>query len=72
MIRRSDDNAEALKKRLVAYHTQTKPLAEYYAKRGIHYKVDAAQSASAVFANIDQIFLRKRANTKRSFASWFG
>lgn len=72
LIRRSDDNAEALKKRLVAYHTQTKPLAEYYAKRGIHYKIDAAQSASAVFANIDQIFLRKRANTKRSFASWFG
>jgi len=61
LIRRSDDNAEALKKRLVAYHTQTKPLAEYYAKRGIHYKIDAARSASAVFANIDQIFLQNRA-----------
>jgi len=60
LIRRSDDNADALKKRLVAYHTQTKPLAEYYAKRGIHYKIDAAKSASAVFANIDQIFLQNR------------
>lgn len=61
MIRRSDDNPEALKKRLIAYHTQTKPLAAYYALRGIHYKIDAAQSANSVFANIDKIFLQNRA-----------
>lgn len=61
MIRRSDDNAEALKKRLDAYHKQTKPLASYYAVRGLHYKIDAARSASAVFENIDNIFLQQRA-----------
>lgn len=61
LIRRSDDNAEALKKRLNAYHTQTKPLADYYALRGIHYKVDAARSAASVFVNIDKIFLQNRA-----------
>lgn len=61
LIRRSDDNVDALKKRLETYHKQTKPLASYYAFRGLHFKVDAAQSASAVFENIDSIFLRKRA-----------
>lgn len=64
LIRRSDDNAEALKKRLEAYHSQTRPLASYYALRGIHYKVDAAQSASRVFENIDDIFKGQR--TKRA------
>lgn len=60
LMRRSDDNAEALKKRLEAYHLQTRPLASYYALRGIHYKVDAAQSASRVFENIDDIFKSQR------------
>lgn len=61
LIRRSDDNAEALKKRLDTYHKQTKPLADYYALKGLHFRVDAAKSASAVFENIDGIFLRQRA-----------
>lgn len=58
-MRRSDDNAAALIKRLQAYHTQTKPLVNYYAKQGLHYSIDAARSSSAVFANIDTIFLAK-------------
>ncbi|XP_063698933.1 adenylate kinase [Culicoides brevitarsis] len=60
LIRRSDDNAEALKKRLESYHKQTKPLADYYALRGLHFKVDAAKSASEVFANINSIFTRQK------------
>jgi adenylate kinase len=64
LMRRSDDTAEALKKRLEAYHSQTRPLASYYALRGLHYKINAAQSASRVFENIDSIFLSQRA--KRS------
>lgn len=62
LIRRSDDNAQALKTRLDAYHKQTKPLADYYALKGLHFKVDAAKSASQVFENIDSIFLRQRAH----------
>lgn len=61
LIHRSDDNVDALKKRLEAYHTQTKPLVDYYALRGLHFKVDAAKSAKDVFADIDSIFLSKRA-----------
>lgn len=61
LIRRSDDNVDALKKRLASYHTQTKPLTDYYAQQGLHYKIDAARSANDVFANIDSIFLKKKA-----------
>lgn len=43
LMRRSDDNAQALVKRLESYHRQTKPLADYYALRGLHFRVDAAK-----------------------------
>lgn len=61
LMRRSDDNAHALVKRLESYHKQTKPLADYYALRGLHFRVDAARSASQVFENIDSIFMKQRA-----------
>lgn len=61
LMRRSDDNANALVKRLESYHRQTKPLADYYALRGLHFRVDAAKGASDVFANIDTIFTNRRA-----------
>uniref|UniRef100_A0A182SD18 Adenylate kinase active site lid domain-containing protein n=1 Tax=Anopheles maculatus TaxID=74869 RepID=A0A182SD18_9DIPT len=61
LMRRSDDNAQALVKRLESYHRQTKPLADYYALRGLHFRVDAAKGASDVFANIDGIFTKQRA-----------
>lgn len=60
LIRRSDDNVDALKKRLNSYHTQTKPLVDYYALQGLHFKVDASKSAATVFGNIDGVFLKKR------------
>lgn len=60
LIRRSDDNPEALKKRLEAYHKQTKPLTDYYALRHLHFAVDASQKANKVFANIDSIFMRQK------------
>lgn len=61
LMRRSDDNAQALVKRLESYHKQTKPLADYYTLRGLHFRVDAARSASQVFENIDSIFMKQRA-----------
>lgn len=60
LMRRSDDNAQALVKRLESYHKQTKPLADYYALRGLHFRVDAARSASQVFQHIDSIFMKQR------------
>ncbi|XP_077270656.1 adenylate kinase 2 [Temnothorax americanus] len=70
LIKRSDDNEEALKKRLNTYHTQTAPLVDYYALQGIHYYINAAQSAEEVFKDIDQVFL-KASTTKKGFFSRF-
>ncbi|KAK3589230.1 hypothetical protein CHS0354_020091, partial [Potamilus streckersoni] len=56
LIRRSDDNEEALKKRLEAYHQQTKPLVDYYAKKGIHTAVDASMKPNLVFETIRAAF----------------
>ena len=67
LVRRSDDNAEALKKRLAAYHQQTKPLVEYYAKQGLHHPVNAALPPRAVFAAITAIFGRATAKDQVFF-----
>lgn len=61
LIRRSDDNVDALKKRLQAYHTQTRPLVDYYQIRGIHHRIDASKPAADVFSTIDKIFLKATA-----------
>ncbi|ANZ74698.1 BA75_00268T0 [Komagataella pastoris] len=52
LVQRSDDNADALKKRLVTYHQQTEPIVEYYRKRGIWAGIDAAQSPKQVWGDI--------------------
>lgn len=64
LIRRSDDNTEALKKRLQAYHEQTKPLVDYYKIRSLHHRIDAAKSAFDVFSCIDKIFLDSTAKKR--------
>uniref|UniRef100_F1L5P6 Adenylate kinase n=1 Tax=Ascaris suum TaxID=6253 RepID=F1L5P6_ASCSU len=56
LIRRSDDNEETLRKRLVVYHQQTAPLIDYYAKRGIHTKVDASLPMDDVAERIRKVF----------------
>lgn len=56
LIRRSDDNVEALKKRLITYHQQTEPLIDYYMRKGLHHRIDAAKCAEVVFSKIDDIF----------------
>ncbi|XP_014366054.2 adenylate kinase [Papilio machaon] len=56
LIRRSDDNVDALKKRLATYNAQTVPLVDYYMRKGLHWRVDAARPAEEVFSRIDNIF----------------
>lgn len=67
LIQRSDDNVEALKKRLEAYHKQTKPLVDYYAKQGLHMAVDASQPPKTVFATITAAFAQASAKDKVMF-----
>ncbi|SPQ27706.1 9e8bd657-3f9f-4940-944c-8ca4155e25d3 [Thermothielavioides terrestris] len=56
LIQRSDDNAEALKKRLATYHKQTAPVVDYYKKTGIWKAVDAAQEPGQVWKSLLAIF----------------
>lgn len=66
LVRRSDDNIDALKKRLDTYNKQTVPLVDYYMRRGIHWRVDAAKSADQVFSKIDNIFKSRIFNRDRA------
>ncbi|KAG0673592.1 adenylate kinase [Pichia californica] len=52
LIQRSDDNVDALKKRLVTYHQQTEPIVDYYKKNGIWSGVDASQNPKTVWSDI--------------------
>lgn len=56
LIQRSDDNAEALKKRLATYHQQTTPVVGYYQKTGIWKAIDASQEPGQVWKSLLNIF----------------
>lgn len=45
LVQRADDNEEALKIRLEAYHKSTKPLLDYYEKLGLLKTFDGSDSA---------------------------
>ena len=51
--RRSDDTAEAVRTRLVSYHSQTAPLLPYYRGKGVLKTVDGMGEIDEV---TDQIF----------------
>ncbi|MDA8232548.1 MAG: adenylate kinase [Magnetospirillum sp.] len=54
-IRRADDNAETVTKRLDAYHAQTAPLLPYYEKKGILNVVDGTQEIGQVTRALEAI-----------------
>lgn len=56
LIQRSDDNADALKKRLVTYHAQTAPVVGYYKNTGIWKGIDASQEPGQVWSSLLKIF----------------
>ncbi|GMM38788.1 adenylate kinase [Saccharomycopsis crataegensis] len=56
LIQRSDDNVQALTKRLETYHKQTEPIVDYYKKTGIWSGIDASQSPSNVWSSILKCF----------------
>jgi adenylate kinase len=56
LIQRSDDNEEALKKRLETYHKQTTPVSDYYRKTGIWKGIDASQEPGAVWKSLLNVF----------------
>lgn len=72
LIQRSDDNVEALKKRLDTYHKQTSPVVSYYQKTGIWQPVDASQEPGAVWQSMLKIFDGPRAGSGGSIMQKLG
>ena len=60
LVQRSDDNAEALKKRLATYHKQTAPVVGYYQKTGIWKGIDASQEPGQVWKSLLGVFDQQR------------
>ncbi|KAI0303337.1 adenylate kinase [Multifurca ochricompacta] len=56
LIQRSDDNVEALTKRLGVFHSQTTPVIDYYKKKGFWHGIDAAQAPPVVWDNLRKVF----------------
>ncbi len=52
---RSDDNEEAIKKRLDVYHHQTAPLIDWYEKEGLHYHVEGLGTVDEIFGRIEAV-----------------
>jgi adenylate kinase len=52
LIRRSDDSEVVVRNRLTVYHQQTKPLEEYYSRKGLLLKVDGHGATDQVLARI--------------------
>jgi len=59
LIQRSDDNVEALTKRLKVFHSQTGPVVDYYKAQGLWHGIDAAQSPKLVWDNLSKVFKTK-------------
>ncbi|KAK3684300.1 adenylate kinase-domain-containing protein [Podospora appendiculata] len=64
LVQRSDDNAEALKKRLATYHKQTTPVVSYYKNTGIWKAVDASQEPGQVWNSLLAIFDNDKAKAE--------
>jgi adenylate kinase len=52
--RREDDNAETVRNRLKAYHTQTAPLVDYYGATGRLNAVDGTRDIASVARHIEE------------------
>ena len=55
LVRRNDDDAEVLKKRLEEFNAKTQPLAAYYEKAGTLRRVDGNRDRDAVFGDISRL-----------------
>ncbi|KAH9907787.1 adenylate kinase cytosolic [Xylariomycetidae sp. FL2044] len=56
LVQRSDDNADALKKRLATYHLQTAPVVGYYKNTGVWKGIDASQEPGQVWKSLLNVF----------------
>lgn len=57
---RADDNEEAIRKRLVTFHTQSTPVISLYEPRGLVRRVNALQSIEEVFGDVEKVLAEFR------------
>jgi len=62
LYKRTDDAAETVVERLAVYHTQTKPLIDYYGERGTLDVVDGARAPEEVFADLRALLMASEAS----------
>lgn len=55
LYQRSDDNEKSATARLETYDKETKPLIDYYRKKGLLYEVDGLKAVDEVFHDIEKI-----------------
>lgn len=55
LVRRTDDDATVLEKRLTEFNAKTQPLAEFYEKTGALRRVDGNRDRDEVFADISRM-----------------
>ena len=55
LIQRSDDNEEAVIKRLNTYYEKTEPLIQYYKDKNVFYRVDGSKESDEVFKQIEKL-----------------
>ncbi|MCD6482497.1 MAG: adenylate kinase [Candidatus Izimaplasma sp.] len=55
LYQRADDTLESVKRRLEIYETMTKPLLDYYNKKGILYNVNGMQKFDKVYSDIELV-----------------
>ena len=52
---RGDDNAETLRKRMAVYWAQTKPVADYYSRKGMLKTIDGVGTVEEVSTRIESL-----------------
>lgn len=67
LIRRSDDNPDALRKRLSTYTELTVPLVDYYDKKQLLTTIDAKQKPETVYERIKDAITKAKAKDFVSF-----
>jgi adenylate kinase len=60
LIQRPDDREEVIAERLAAYELQTRPLVEYYRRRGLVKDVDGMAAPEAVTRNVLELLAQKK------------
>ena len=60
LIQRPDDREEVIAERLAAYERQTRPLVEYYRRRGLVKDVDGMAAPEAVTKNVLELLAQKK------------